>query len=119
MKARIEKGSIILNLCDVLDQLDDESKDSLIEQLSCDQDITKRVADQIFDGWTERSSHGPVFVTAAENPTTGLDYAMRRFSKLDQLAKKEIERLEESLKHKSNQLIEAYKRIDELKFGGD
>lgn len=98
MKVKIEKGILCVNVADLLDNLDDEVKEDLIENLSCQDDVIKRVADQIFDGWTERCSYGPKSCSASEEPRNGLDYAMRKFAKVDELAKKEIERLEESLK---------------------
>lgn len=98
MQVKIERGRIILNTIEVLSALSLEDKKSLIETLSCDDEIIANVTAQLLDGWTEQGSHGATRSGAVE-PFCPLDKARREIAlRSGEVAKKEIEALCSSLR---------------------
>lgn len=111
MNARIKDGLIQINISDLFESMSEESKLTFLESLSCDSFVIKCVTDQILEGCTENGSFG--FTGAAESdPKYGLDYARRRVAlEVGGVAKKEIERLQESLKRKELEVDALYTKL--------
>jgi len=115
MTAKITNGSIEIDICGLLDLLDDESKLKFIESLACDSAVVKHVTDQILTGWTESGYSGGRFCTASADPVLGLDWAIRQVAlRSGDVAKREIERLQDALERKNketNELHEENRRL--------
>lgn len=102
MRAKVEKGYVKLDLQDLIDVVCENT--DAIQSIACNSEIIKYVVQQIIDGWTENMSHGGVCVDAIHTPTTGLDWAIRQISlKANDIAVKEIKRLEDALKESNEQ----------------
>ena len=98
MEAKIEGGRISVNIVDMLCSLSLEDKRSIIDTLSCDDEILADVTAQLLDGWTEAGSYGGRIGGAIE-PFTPLDKARREIAlRSGEVAKKEIEDLCNSLR---------------------
>ena len=101
MEVKFEKGSLTVDLHSMLELVSAEDKIMMIESLSCDDDIIKHVADQIMGRWTENGYSGGSCCTPSPNPPEwdALDRAWRNVAKASgEVAKREIERLEDALK---------------------
>jgi len=99
MTLKYKNGELYIDFFDLLSGIPEQDKIDLIESLSCEDAIIKHVTDQILDGWTENCCSGGSCFTAGHSPTTGLDFARRQIAKrADEIAKKEIEKLEKALK---------------------
>lgn len=67
--------------------------------MSCDGQIVEFVAQQIVDKWTENGFYSGVSCIANADAWTGLDRAWRNVAKASgDVAKREIERLEDALR---------------------
>ena len=100
IKVQYDSGTITFNLVDLLEYAPKDQIDSLVEALSCNEQILAHVAAQIADGYTENAYFGGRFCTAEpdENSGTALDKAIRRVAKASgEVSRKEIERLERAL----------------------
>ena len=73
MKVEYLDGKICVDIGAILDALTLEEKQEIIEALACQDDIIKHVADQIIEGYTERSFHG--CTGGGEDFSTPLDNA--------------------------------------------
>ncbi len=93
MEAKIEGSRISLNIIDMLCSLSLEEKRSIIDILSCDDEIITDVTAQLLDGWTEAGSYGGR-VGGQVEPSTPLDKARREIAfRAGDIAKKEIDDL--------------------------
>lgn len=107
-----DKRELAIDLEDVLRNFTAEEKRTLADSLACFDDVIKDVADQIVKGWTDTTSHGLLCCTAGENPSTGLDYAMRLVAKNSgDVAKKEIERMEDALRRANAEIRDLYEQL--------
>ena len=98
MEAKINKGRISVNIVDMLCTLSLEDKRSIIDTLSCDDEILADVTAQLLDGWTEAGSYGGR-IGGQVTPSTPLDKARRDIAlRAGDVAKKEIEDLCNSLR---------------------
>lgn len=99
MKIEVFKGKISINISELFELCDLESKIQIAEDLACNDEIVKYVAQQILDGWTENGNSSGYSVTASPNPVFGLDWARREISKRSaEIAEEEIQKLEEALR---------------------
>lgn len=117
MKLEYEKGRLSFNFQDALETISADEKRELIESLSCDADVVTFVAQQIIDKWTESGFYSGVSCTANHTAYHGLDKAWRDVAKASgEVAKREIERLEEALriqeKHKNAGWDEYHKLLN-------
>lgn len=116
MKAHIIKGSIEIDIYELLESLDDESKLKFIESLACDSMVVKHVADQIITGWTESGCSSGRLCTAESEPALGLDWAVRQVSlRAGDVARVEIERLQKALCSANKQLSEMHEENRRLR----
>lgn len=108
MKAIYSAGLLSIDLTDVLENMPAADKVNIIDTLACDSDIIRHVTAQILHGYTEHGSCGYRCTEAYARPTNALDAARRDIAKTsDDIAKREIERLEEALRETTNRLREA------------
>lgn len=97
MKTEIIEDKICINIWDVMDNLTSESKQVLIDRLSCEDDIIHMVADQLVYGLTNDGSCGGSNCDASET-NTPLDKYRRLIAKeAGNVAKSEIDRLEDKV----------------------
>lgn len=109
LTVKYEKGSLQIDIYQLLQAMDEKSKIAFIESLACDDAVIKHVTDQILEGWTESGCHGSQLCTASPQAYHGIDRAWRQVAKRsDEVAKKEIERLEDALRRKSQELQESH-----------
>lgn len=113
MKIEIKEGKVTIDAYELIDNFSGEEKLKLIECLACQNEIIKHVADQIISGWTENGWHGSKGYS--ETPFTELDKA-RRFvaENSGELAKKEIQKLENLVKVKEEFLNKSWTENEKL-----
>lgn len=98
MKLTYERGQLRIPLWEVLLELTDAERQDVVEALSCNDSVIKFVTQQIVDGCTENGYFGGKLANASAEPATGLDWACRRVAMAaNDVARKEIERLQEAL----------------------
>lgn len=98
------KGTLILDLHSILEQVQPEQKREMLESLSCDDEVIDFVAQQIIGRWTESGYGGGSFVHALAAPYGGLDKAWRDVAKASgDIARREVQRLEEALKSQTDE----------------
>lgn len=115
MNAQYKDGKISFDLHGLLEGIQPVEKIPMVESLACDDDIIKHVAAQIISKWTENCYSGCAFVTASDSPQFGLDWAWREVAKKSgDVAKREIERLEDALRREKNKTTELYEEIRHL-----
>lgn len=115
MKATYEKGHISFSLEDALQSVDAEQIPDLLQSLSCETKVIDYVAQQIINRWTEDGYHG---YTGLAHPQqySGLDKAWRDVAKASgEIAKREIERLEDALSFAEKQYQSAVNELNELR----
>lgn len=116
MKVEYKTGTITLDLHELLQSVSPETKQELIESLSCDDDIIRHVSEQIISGWTDNMYCGSSACTANPDPTLPLDKARREIAKhAGEIAKKQIEELESALAQSKKLTSELYDEIRELR----
>lgn len=92
-EVRIDGGRLSINIIDMINHLTIEEKRSIIDTLSCDDEVIADVMAQVLDGWTEAGSHGGR-IGGQSDPSTPLDKARREIAlKASDIAKKEIDEL--------------------------
>lgn len=107
MNVCYKDGKIEFDFEDLLRSLDEKSKLQAAEHLACHDEIIKHVVDQILDGFTEDGSRGYRCFLSEEEPETALDWACREIAKRSsEVAKKEIEILERSIKKYNEENME-------------
>lgn len=102
MKVEFKDGHFQFNAYDVIEVIMREHPD-LVEAVACDTRVIDLVAQQIMNKWTENGSYG--YVGSAQSiQYGGLDLAWREVAKASgEVAKREIERLEQSLARSEKQ----------------
>jgi hypothetical protein len=106
MTIKYNAGELVLDLHDMLQSVDAESKIKMVESLSCDDDILKHVTAQIIDRWTENVCSAGSSYIASPTARNGLDWAWREVAKKSSdVAKREIERLEYALRKKNEEYL--------------
>jgi len=119
MNVNYDNGKIEFHLRDILSLVSDEQKADMIQELACEDAIIKHISDQIIDKFTENISSGYSNTYAAVEPDENfpLDHAWRRVAKASgDIAKREIERLEEALKRREKQLNQTMNELNRFKF---
>ena len=117
MKVTYESGVFSFCFAALLDQLSADDKRSLADHLACENCIIDDVAAQIISGWTEAGSHGSRFATAVPEPTTGLAKACRDVAKASgEVARKQIEELEDALRLKTKEACDLMAEVRQLKY---
>lgn len=105
MQITLELGVLKIGLSQALECLNTDEKRSVADALACEDDIIKDVVAQLINGWTEAGSHGVKLCHGYAEPNTGLDWAWREIAKRSgEIAAKEIKRLEDALKAKTDEL---------------
>jgi len=98
MNIKYDGDKIELSVSDLLDHMTLDEKKSLIERLSCENDIIEHVVSQIATGYTENYSSGSRACGAEIEPHTPLDKARRTLAlSAGEVAKKELESALKSL----------------------
>lgn len=114
--AKIESGRISICIASLLEASSETERRHLAEVLSCDYDIFDHVAAQIINKLTENGYHGGISHFPDEAPCYGLDKAWRDVAKASgDVAKKEIERLEMTLKAKSEEIARLCRENSDLR----
>lgn len=100
ISAKFDKGTLVLDLHQMVESVPIEYKLEMIESLSCDEDIIRHITDQIIGKWTESGYCGGYCFTASPDPSwSALDRAWRIIAKASgEIAAKEITRLEGALR---------------------
>lgn len=100
MRIGIDRGTLTIDIAELLDGLTDEDRLALADSLSVMDSVIEYVAQQIVDGWTEAGSHGMRGCGNAE-PTTPLDKAIRTVALgASEVAAKDINDLVATLKRR-------------------
>ena len=101
---KYKEGNLIVDLHSLLDNVPKEDLEVFFESVSCNDRVIKHVTDQIISKWTENCYYGATCVDAPAEPHCGLDKAWREVAKRSgEVAKREIERLEEALKRRNEE----------------
>lgn len=104
MTISYKDGKLQVDLHDLLDNVREEDLADFLESASCNDKVIKHVTDQILDKWTENGYSGGAACAADADPRWGLDKAWREVAKRSgEVAKREIERLEEALKRRNEE----------------
>ena len=104
MNIEFKDGNLQIDLHDLLGSVKEEDLNEFFETVSCNDKVIKHVTDQILDKWTENCYSGGAACTADAAPIWGLDKAWREVAKRSgEVAKREIERLEEALKRRNEE----------------
>lgn len=99
MNIKYDGDKIELSFSDLLDHMTLDEKKSLIERLSCENDIIEHVVSQIATGYTENCCSGSRGCGAEIEPHTPLDKARRTLAlSAGEVAKKELESALNSLR---------------------
>jgi hypothetical protein len=116
MQTNYIDGRLQICLSDILNAMDAEQKKELIESMSCDGQIVEFVAQQIIDKWTENGYYSGVFAIANADAWTGLDKAWRSVAKASSdVAKREIERLEDALRRSQAEVTGLHSELFNLR----
>ena len=101
---KYKEGNLIVDLHSLLDNVPKEDLEVFFESVSCNDRVIKHVTDQIISKWTENCYYGATCIDAPAEPCNGLDKAWREVAKRSgEVAKREIERLEEALKRRNEE----------------
>ena len=107
MEIKFKDGNLQIDLHDLLDNIREEDLSEFLESISCNNKVIKHVTDQIIDKWTENVYSGSSNITASAEVYNGLDKAWREVAKRSgEVAKREIERLEEALKRRNQEYFD-------------
>ena len=107
MEIKFNDGNLQIDLHDLLDNIREEDLAEFLESISCNNKVIKHVTDQIIDKWTENVYSGSSNITASAEVYFGLDKAWREVAKRSgEVAKREIERLEEALKRRNQEYFD-------------
>ena len=108
-----EDNQIVIDPVDLLREMTGEQKEILIDDLSCEDEIIKKVSEQIIYGCTETGWSGSI--SSSHKPSTPLDIAIREVSNNSGIvAKGEIKRLENLVRLKEESLRKSWDRIRDL-----
>ena len=120
MNTEYKDGHLSFRFTDVLDDMSADEKRELIEALSCDAEIVKFVGQQIIDKWTENGFYSGVSCIATSEAYGGLDKVWRDVAKASgDVARREIERLEDALRFEEKQTESAwaaYREVTERRY---
>lgn len=90
-----QTGQITLDAYDLIHSIPTEQQKSLIESLSCSDQIIRHVMDQVFYGLTDNGFGGGVWLSGhAEDNSAIVDFQRKIALKANEIAEKHILRLE-------------------------
>lgn len=115
MNIELKDGKLCFDLAEAIRQLPDEQKRDAITVLACDDMVITMVGQQIVDGMTDDGSRGGLSCYANAEPYHGLDKVLRDVAKVsDDVARREIERLEQALAASEKQRLQYASELSEL-----
>ena len=104
MNIKFKDGNLQIDLHDLLDSVKEEDLNEFLETVSCNDKVIKHVTEQILEQWTENGYSGASVGSISDEGYYGLDKAWREVAKRSgEVAKREIERLEEALKRRNEE----------------
>lgn len=107
MRIKMDGHNLLINVTDLVEYLDDESKLNVIDSLSCTEAVIESVAGQILGEWTDMGSRGLMSIFEQAEPDTAINKARRKIAKASgEVACETITRLEKSLLEKDKRLRE-------------
>lgn len=116
MDVKYDDGRVSINLSSLLEMVPDEQLPHLVDTLACQNAVIKSVVEQVLDGWTELGYYGAKSCVAVDNPTYGLDWAVRQVAtRSGEVAAAEIRRLEDALKRSQDNYYQACRELDEAR----
>lgn len=111
MNIKIEGTKLTIDIYDLVEFMNDETKMHFIDVLSCEEAVIDNVAAQLLGDWTAMNSRGLMSCFAEAEPDTAIDRARRKIAKAaNEIACETITKLEEALARKTKALEEAEKR---------
>lgn len=117
MKVKCEDGRLSFDAVEFVSCMTLDTKREFADALACNSDVIEFVAQQILTGWTEYDSHGPKSFVAGVYPR-GLEKAIRDIAKASgEVARKEIESLEEALKRVTDERDKLADKLRQYSFG--
>lgn len=112
------EGMLIVPLYEILQQLNPDSAEDLIDTLACTDAVIDAVGKQILEGYTEMMSYAARSCPAVPDPHCAMDRLMRDLAKgYDDVAKKEIEDLENALRCERADNVKLRGQLVELSIG--
>lgn len=119
MRVDISDGKIHINVMDLMESIDKDSKIEIIDALAISDDVISFVADQILHEWTPLDSRGYTDCVLSDTPGTPINQARRRIAKESgEVARKEIEGLERAIRIEKDRNEKLLREISELKYRG-
>jgi hypothetical protein len=116
LQVEIVEGKLQVEVVDLLERVDADKLMSLADNLAITDQVIQFVVQQILDGWTELDSHAGTCVRPSPDPCTALDTAVREVAKrASEVARKEIERLEETLRKERRESEELSQQLADLR----
>lgn len=108
---------ISISLYDALASLPEAARAELIDTLACREEVVDEVMNQVFDGYTSMSSHGPRSFGTTATPYRGIDLARRRIAESSgDIAKKEIADLVEMVRREKERADKAIQELADLEY---
>lgn len=115
MNIELKDGKLCFDLAKAISELSDEQKRDAITVLACDSTVITMVGQQIVDGMTDDGSRGSMSCYAGAQPHFGLDRVLRDVAKAaGDVARQEIERLEQALAACDKQRMDALNELAEI-----
>lgn len=115
MKIDLSDGKIHIDISELLDSIDKTKKEEFVDALAVNEEVIESVVLQITDGWTPLNSHGYIGYTS-DTPSTAIDKARRTIAKgASEIAKREIEILENAVRAEKERSRELLHEIHELR----
>ncbi len=106
--------NIVISLVYLFENMSDESKLRIAEQLSCDDVIIKHVTDQIFDGSTENGYNGSERCDQQHLGTPLQDARERVRKEGNRLLVEELARLRRELENRRGYMDQGWNKYHEL-----
>ena len=99
MQIAFKDGKISFDAYDLFNAMTEEQKLDLVERLSCEDVVIKRVAEQIFDGLTENGHSGSFGSGSPHYSTPLMNANLRVANEAGEVAKSEIATLQWKYEH--------------------
>lgn len=114
MKVTVKEGMVILDACQLFENMELEEKNKLIQSLACGDDIIRHVMDQVLDGCTEAGYFGGTSGDASTHGTP-IDQARRRIAAgAGEVATETIASLRRALEHEKKSCSEWVGKYHEI-----
>lgn len=116
MNFSIKDGKVSFDLLEALSTMTGEQRLTLIQALSCMDEVITEVTNQIVDGFTSDGWRAGRFCAMQAEPFHGLDAAVRRVALCaGDVAKAEIEGLQRELKRKEEEIARMYQTWEPIR----